>query len=35
MPHEAILGDHPRLTRDDICAALVFAADYRNGCRAQ
>jgi uncharacterized protein (DUF433 family) len=27
MPPEAVLGDHPRLTRDDICAALAFAAD--------
>jgi uncharacterized protein (DUF433 family) len=25
---EAILGDHPRLTLDDILAAQAFAADY-------
>lgn len=25
---EAILADHPRLTRDDILAAQAFAADY-------
>jgi uncharacterized protein (DUF433 family) len=25
---EAILGDHPRLTLDDIHAAQAFAADY-------
>jgi uncharacterized protein (DUF433 family) len=28
MSAEAILADHPRLTRDDICAAQAFAADY-------
>ena len=28
MPPEAILGDHPRLTLDDILAAQAFAADY-------
>jgi uncharacterized protein (DUF433 family) len=28
MPPEAILADHPRLTRDDILAAQAFAADY-------
>lgn len=28
MSHEAILADHPRLTRDDILAAQAFAADY-------
>lgn len=27
MSSEAILADHPRLTRDDILAAQVFAAD--------
>jgi uncharacterized protein (DUF433 family) len=27
MSAEAVLGDHPRLTYDDICAALAFAAD--------
>ena len=25
---EAIITDHPRLTRDDILAAQAFAADY-------
>ena len=25
---DAILSDHPRLTRDDILAAQAFAADY-------
>lgn len=25
---EAIIGDHPRLTLDDIRAAQAFAADY-------
>lgn len=25
---EAILADHPRLTRNDILAAQAFAADY-------
>jgi len=25
---EAILADHPRLTREDILAAQAFAADY-------
>jgi len=28
MSLEAILVDHPRLTRDDILAAQEFAADY-------
>ena len=28
MTPEAIIGDHPRLTLDDIRAALAFAADY-------
>jgi uncharacterized protein (DUF433 family) len=28
MSLEAILADHPRLTRDDILAAQAFAADY-------
>jgi uncharacterized protein (DUF433 family) len=28
MSPEAILGDHPRLTLDDIRAAQAFAADY-------
>jgi uncharacterized protein (DUF433 family) len=28
MTFEAILADHPRLTRDDILAAQAFAADY-------
>jgi len=28
MSPEAILGDHPRLTLDDIHAAQAFAADY-------
>jgi uncharacterized protein (DUF433 family) len=28
MTAEAILVDHPRLTRDDIQAAQAFAADY-------
>jgi uncharacterized protein (DUF433 family) len=28
MSPEAILVDHPRLTRDDIQAAQAFAADY-------
>ena len=28
MSPEAILVDHPRLTRDDIHAAQAFAADY-------
>jgi uncharacterized protein (DUF433 family) len=28
---EAILVDHPRLTPDDICAVLAFAADYLAG----
>ena len=28
MPADAILADHPRLTRDDILAAQAFAADY-------
>jgi uncharacterized protein (DUF433 family) len=27
MPVEAILADHPRLTRDDILAAQAFATD--------
>jgi uncharacterized protein (DUF433 family) len=25
---DAILADHPRLTRDDVLAAQAFAADY-------
>ncbi len=28
MSPEAIVGDHPRLTLDDIHAAQAFAADY-------
>jgi uncharacterized protein (DUF433 family) len=28
MSPEAIVGDHPRLTHDDILAAQAFAADY-------
>jgi uncharacterized protein (DUF433 family) len=28
MSPEAVLADHPRLTRDDILAAQAFAADY-------
>ena len=28
MAVDAILADHPRLTRDDILAAQSFAADY-------
>jgi uncharacterized protein (DUF433 family) len=28
MTVEAVLADHPRLTRDDILAAQSFAADY-------
>ena len=28
MTAEAVLADHPRLTRDDILAAQAFAADY-------
>lgn len=28
MSLEAVLADHPRLTRDDILAAQAFAADY-------
>lgn len=28
MTAEAILADHPRLTREDILAAQAFAADY-------
>jgi len=28
MAFDAILADHPRLTRDDILAAQAFAADY-------
>jgi uncharacterized protein (DUF433 family) len=28
MSPEAVLADHPRLTEDDIRAALAFAADY-------
>ena len=28
MTVDAIIADHPRLTRDDILAAQVFAADY-------
>lgn len=28
MTVEAVLADHPRLTRDDVMAAQAFAADY-------
>lgn len=28
MTAEAILGDHPKLTLDDVRAAQAFAADY-------
>ncbi len=28
MSMDAILADHPRLTRDDVLAAQAFAADY-------
>lgn len=28
MSLEAILADHPRLTRNDVLAAQAFAADY-------
>ena len=28
MTFDAILADHPRLTRDDVLAAQAFAADY-------
>ncbi|MGD0025461.1 MAG: DUF433 domain-containing protein [Xanthobacteraceae bacterium] len=28
MTVDAIIADHPRLTRDDILAAQAFAADY-------
>jgi uncharacterized protein (DUF433 family) len=28
MSLEAIMADHPRLTRDDILATQAFAADY-------
>ena len=28
LTYEEILEDHPRLTRDDILAALAFAHDY-------
>jgi len=28
MSLEAVMTDHPRLTRDDILAAQAFAADY-------
>ena len=28
MTADAILADHPRLTREDILAAQAFAADY-------
>jgi uncharacterized protein (DUF433 family) len=28
MTVEAIIADHPRLTREDILAAQAFAADY-------
>ena len=31
MTVEAVLADHPRLTRDDILAAQSFAADYIAG----
>ena len=28
MTPEAVIGDHPRLTLDDVRAAQTFAADY-------
>ncbi len=28
LSEEQIISDHPRLTREDIRAALAFAADY-------
>ena len=28
MTFDAVLADHPRLTRDDILAAQAFVADY-------
>ncbi len=28
MTPDAILADHPRLTREDVLAAQAFAADY-------
>jgi uncharacterized protein (DUF433 family) len=28
LSEQEIVGDHPRLTREDIRAALAFAADY-------
>lgn len=28
MSFDAVLADHPRLTREDILAAQAFAADY-------
>lgn len=28
MTLDAILGDHPRLVREDVLTAQVFAADY-------
>lgn len=28
LSYEDILSEHPRLTRDDILAALAFAHDY-------
>jgi len=28
MSADAILADHPRLTREDVLAAQAFAADY-------
>ena len=31
MTPEAILADHPRLTREDILASQAFAADYLSG----
>ena len=31
MTPDAILADHPRLTREDILAARAFAADYLSG----
>ena len=31
MAVEAILADHPRLTREDVLAAQAFAADYMAG----
>jgi uncharacterized protein (DUF433 family) len=31
MTEDEILADHPRLNREDIRAALAFAADYMGG----